>query len=63
VGFSGPKGLPSEIVKALEDAIKGSIDTPDIAKELGKIGAVPAFAGSQDFRTYVLDLAKELKEL
>jgi tripartite-type tricarboxylate transporter receptor subunit TctC len=63
VGFAGPKGLPPEIVKAIEDAVKGSIDTPEIAKELGKIGAVPAFAGSQDYRTYVLDLAKELKEV
>ena len=63
VGFAGPKGLPPEIVKAIEDAIKASIDTPEIKKELAKIGAFPAFAGSQDFRTYVLDLAKELKEL
>ncbi|MDA8124094.1 MAG: tripartite tricarboxylate transporter substrate binding protein [Deltaproteobacteria bacterium] len=63
VGFAGPKGLPPEIVKALEDAVKASIDTPEIAKELAKIGAFPAFAGSKDFRTYVLELAKELKEL
>jgi tripartite-type tricarboxylate transporter receptor subunit TctC len=63
VGFAGPKGLSPEIVKAIEDTIKGSIDTPAIKQELGKIGAIPAFAGSQDFRTYVLDLAKELKEL
>jgi tripartite-type tricarboxylate transporter receptor subunit TctC len=63
VGFAGPKGLPPEIVKAIEDAVKASIDTPDIKKDLAKIGAVPAFAGSQDYRIYVLDLAKELKEL
>jgi len=63
VGFSGPKALPPEIVKAIEDVIKASIDTPDIKKELGKIGAFPAFAGSQDFRSYVLNLAKELKGL
>jgi tripartite-type tricarboxylate transporter receptor subunit TctC len=63
VGFSGPKGLPPEIVKAIEDAIKASIDSPEVKKELDKIGAFPAFAGSQDFRNYVLTLAKELKEL
>jgi tripartite-type tricarboxylate transporter receptor subunit TctC len=63
VGFAGPKGLPPEIVKAIEDTIKASIDSPEVKKELDKIGAFPAFAGSQDFRNYVLNLAKELKEL
>jgi len=63
VGFSGPKDLSPEIVKAIEDTIKESINTPDVAKELSKIGAFPAFAGSKDFRAYVLTLAKELKEL
>ncbi|MCE5283224.1 MAG: tripartite tricarboxylate transporter substrate binding protein [Deltaproteobacteria bacterium] len=63
VGFAGPKGLSPEIVKAIEDAIKASIDKPEIKADLAKIGALPAFAGSQDFRTYVLDLAKELKGL
>jgi tripartite-type tricarboxylate transporter receptor subunit TctC len=63
VGFAGPKDLPPEIVKAIEGAIKESISTPDVAKELGKIGAFPAFAGSKDFREYVLSLANELKGL
>ncbi len=63
VGFAGPKGLSPEIVKAIEDAIKASIDKPEVKADLAKIGALPAFAGSQDFRTYVLDLAKELKGL
>lgn len=63
VGFSGPKGLPADIVKAIEDSIKASIDTPDVKNQLGKIGAFPGFAGSQDFRKYVLDLASELKTL
>ena len=63
VGFAGPKGLPPDIVKAIEDAIKAAIDKPEIKNELAKIGAFPAFAGSQDFRNYVLNLAKELKEL
>jgi tripartite-type tricarboxylate transporter receptor subunit TctC len=63
VGFSGPKGLPADVVKAIEDAIKAAIDKPEIKNELAKIGAISAFAGSQDFRAYVLNLAKELKEL
>jgi tripartite-type tricarboxylate transporter receptor subunit TctC len=63
VGFAGPKGLPSEIVKAIEDTIKAGIDKPEIKNDLAKIGAFPAFAGSQDFRNYVLDLATELKGL
>jgi tripartite-type tricarboxylate transporter receptor subunit TctC len=63
VGFSGPKGLPADITKAIEDAIKGAINSPEVAKELGRIGAFPSFAGSKDFRDYVLDLATELKEM
>jgi tripartite-type tricarboxylate transporter receptor subunit TctC len=63
VGYAGPKDLPPAIVKAIEADIKAFIDTPEVKAELGKIGAIPAFAGSQDYRTYVLDLAKELKEL
>lgn len=63
VGFAGPKGLSPEIVKAIEDSIRASIDKPESKADLAKIGALPAFAGSQDFRTYVLDLAKELKGL
>ena len=63
VGFAGPKGLSPEIVKAIEDAVKASIEKPEIKADLAKIGALPAFAGSKDFRTYVLDLAAELKGL
>ncbi|MCE5262650.1 MAG: tripartite tricarboxylate transporter substrate binding protein [Deltaproteobacteria bacterium] len=63
VGFAGPKGLPADIVKAIEDPIKAAIDKPEIKADLAKIGAVPAYAGSQDFRTYVLNLAAELKEM
>jgi tripartite-type tricarboxylate transporter receptor subunit TctC len=63
VGFAGPKGLPADIVKAIEDAVKAAIDKPEIKNELFKIGALPAYANSPDFRKYVLDLAKELKGL
>ena len=61
VGYAGPKGLPADIVKAIEEAIGGAIHSAEVKNELAKIGAVPAFAGSQDFRKYVLDLANELK--
>jgi tripartite-type tricarboxylate transporter receptor subunit TctC len=63
VGFAGPKGLPADIVKAIEDPIKAAINSQNVKNELAKIGAIPAFAGSQDFRTYVLNLAAELKGL
>ena len=48
-------------VAAIEEAIGGAIHSAEVKNELAKIGAVPAFAGSQDFRKYVLDLANELK--
>lgn len=36
---------------------------PKVVEELAKIGAVPAFANSENYRKYVIDLANELKSL
>jgi tripartite-type tricarboxylate transporter receptor subunit TctC len=63
VGYAGPKDMPADIVKAIEEGVKEILSTPEAKAELVEIGATPAFAGSSDFRKYVLDLVEELKRL
>ncbi|MCF6097017.1 tripartite tricarboxylate transporter substrate binding protein [Thermovorax subterraneus] len=63
VGFAAPKGLSGDIVKIWERTTEEILKDPKVVEELAKIGAVPAFANSEDYRNYVLNLADELKAL
>ncbi len=63
VGFSGPKNLPSQVVKRWVDTIREIIQDPKVEAEFKKLGILTQFRGGDEFRKFVLDEAKEIKSL
>ncbi len=63
VGFSGPKGLPSNVVHRWVTTVQGVLKDPKIQNEFGKLGMHTEFMGGDDFRRFVINEAKEIKSL
>ena len=63
VGFSGPPGIPQNIVQTWIDAVREIVTDPEVISKLDRIGVVPAFLGKEDFKNFVLEEGKAIKAL
>jgi tripartite-type tricarboxylate transporter receptor subunit TctC len=63
VGLSGPPGLPANIVKALDDAVRESLSDPEIIAKLDKVGIEPFYQPGDKYRKFVLDEGEAIKAL
>lgn len=65
-GMFAPAGLPTDILKKLNQDIAAVLAAPDLVKRLASLGADPAPLSPEDFRTFVHDeiskWAKVVKE-
>ncbi len=57
IGLSGPPKLPSYIVDKWNVALQEMLKDPEIISQLNKIGSIPFYMNSRDFRKYVMDEA------
>lgn len=48
-GLVGPKGMSPDVVKALSDAVKKSLEDPNVAKRIASSGAVPDFGTGEEY--------------
>jgi tripartite-type tricarboxylate transporter receptor subunit TctC len=62
-GLSGPPGIPRNIVKILENAVREAVNDPDYIAKLDKIGQVPTYLPGDQFRKTFLDEVKYIKTL
>ena len=66
-GIFGPKGLPEDIVKKLEQEFGRALNDPSVVNTIEMMGATPFFRNSKDFGTYIKGVyeqtGKEFKEL
>jgi tripartite-type tricarboxylate transporter receptor subunit TctC len=62
-GLSGPPGIPQNIVKILENAVREVVNDPDYITKLDKIGQVPTYLPGDQFRKTFLDEVKYIKTL
>ena len=62
-GLSGPPGIPANIVKILENAAKQVDAIPEVVEKLDKTGLEPFYLPADDYRKFVLNEAKTLKDL
>lgn len=62
-GISGPPKLPAYVVTKWETAIGEMTKDPEIIAQLAKIGSVPLYMNSKDFREHVERETKEVNEL
>lgn len=62
-GLGGPPGLPGNIVKILDQAIKESLSDPDIVDKLDKGDFFPWYLPGDKYRKFVLDEGEAIKAL
>lgn len=58
-GIVGPKGLSPEVVTALSNAVKASLEDPEVAERIGSSGAVPNFGTSEE---YAADIKNDFED-
>ena len=63
VGLSGPPGLPANIVKTLDNAVRESLSDPDTIAKLDKAGIEPFYQPGDKYRKFVLDEGEAIKAL
>jgi tripartite-type tricarboxylate transporter receptor subunit TctC len=61
VGFSGPAGLPPNVVQTWEKHVKEIVNDPVVLPEWEKLGGQPEYMASAEFKKFVLDEANEIK--
>lgn len=63
IGISGPPGLPPDIVKTWEDAMREIGQSPEFRERLHKVGLVPLYNDAKDMSVRVQREATQTKEL
>ncbi len=62
-GLGGPPGLPANIVKILDDAVRESLNDPDVVASLDQLGLAPFYQSGGNYRKFVLDEGEAVKAL
>lgn len=57
-GLVGPKGMPREVVKALHDAFKNSLDDPEYLKVLAQLDQPAWYMSSEDYARWAVGMLK-----
>jgi tripartite-type tricarboxylate transporter receptor subunit TctC len=63
IGFSGPPGLPDYVVKTWTETVLVVLKDADVLMKLARVTSVPAFLGTEEFKKFVFDEARIIKEL
>lgn len=63
LGFSGPKGLPPEIVQKLETAIKHAVDSPAFAQVMTQLENESKYRDSKTFTRTIHELYPRVREM
>jgi tripartite-type tricarboxylate transporter receptor subunit TctC len=62
-GFSGPPGLPEEVVKAWDQTLKEVLSDPELVSKLEKLTIMPMYLGPNDFGKLVIEETQMVKRL
>lgn len=63
IGFSGPPGLSDSVLKAWTEAVSEVLKSPEVITKLTRITSVPAFLGPEEFKQFILEESRMVKEL
>jgi putative tricarboxylic transport membrane protein len=61
-GLAGPKGIPQEVTKALEQGLVKVLESPAYKESYSKNDLLPAFMGRQEANKFTADFASELTQ-
>jgi tripartite-type tricarboxylate transporter receptor subunit TctC len=62
-GLGGPPGLPANIVKILDAAVKEAVSDPEVIAKLDKTGIEPWYQPGEAYRKFVFDEWQDIKSL
>jgi len=63
LGFSGPKGMPPEVVKKLENAFKLAMEAPEYKRVMEQLDNEPKFRDSATFTKLIEELYPRIGEM
>ncbi len=63
VGFSGPIGLPATVVSTWSEAVSEVLKDVEVKAKLARVTSAPAFLNSEDFKRFILEESRMVKEL
>jgi tripartite-type tricarboxylate transporter receptor subunit TctC len=63
VGLSGPPGMPANVVKILDNAVREALSDPDTVAKLDKAGIEPFYKPGDKYWKFVLDEGESIKAL
>ncbi len=63
VGLSGPPGLPANIIKILDNAVREALSDPEVIAKLDKVGIEPFYKPGDAYRKFVIDEGEAIKAL
>lgn len=61
LGFSGPPGLPENVVQTWTSVLKGALEEPEVIEKFKNVGAKPNFLPGDDFRKFVMAEGNSLR--
>jgi tripartite-type tricarboxylate transporter receptor subunit TctC len=62
-GLSGPSGLPANIANTLDNALRESLNDPDVIAKLYKLGIAPFYQPGDAYRKFVFTEGETIKSL
>ncbi|TCH98301.1 tripartite tricarboxylate transporter substrate binding protein [Roseococcus sp. SYP-B2431] len=62
-GIAGPRGMDPHVTRIVHDAFRAALDDPDYKLLVERLDQVPAYLGSEDYRAYAEQTAREEREL
>jgi len=63
IGFSGPPGIAESIQKVWAEAVSEVLKNQDVMTKLARITSVPAFLGPEQFKGFISEESRMVKEL
>jgi tripartite-type tricarboxylate transporter receptor subunit TctC len=61
--LTGPPGIPANIIKTLDDAVREALKDSDVIAKLDKLGIEPFYQTGEAFRKFVFGEVRSLKSL
>jgi tripartite-type tricarboxylate transporter receptor subunit TctC len=62
-GLFAPKGTPEEVIVKIEEAFRKAAESPEVQKEIAKLGSIIKFKSHDEYKQFLDDLQARLEKL
>jgi tripartite-type tricarboxylate transporter receptor subunit TctC len=61
-GLLGPKGMPDQAVRTIENAVKKALESPEYKRYIDQVKLIPTFMTSEQYEKFLNDMNKQLTD-